>query len=440
MPGPPSESSPSLLVTALAAGGDGIARMANGRVVFVEGGVPGDRVELGASRERRGTLRAQIARIAEASPDRVEPRCAHFADCGGCVWQHVRYEAQLEAKREIVRAALERIGGLRLADEIAIVASPDAYHYRSRTRVVEAEGGVGYRRRASNEALRVEGCPVLVPALQTALAEQGRRVAAEQEREHGSAARREPASGSRRPPGRTRGRAAEPREWVITAGSDGPARVEAVVGREALAEAGAKGERSDAMGAEVAIEVLGERLRIGGPGFIQGNALLWERLASEVVARCLRPRAGRIPRRFVELYAGIGFFTLPLARRGLSGIAAESDRQAVADLVFNLSRAGLSDAVAAIEAQVEHRIDLPTWLAEADLLLVDPPRAGLDAAVRESIAKSGPGIVVYVSCDPATLARDLKRLVADGYRVESVVAFDLFPQTPHVETVVRLER
>ncbi|MEZ4282393.1 MAG: TRAM domain-containing protein [Myxococcota bacterium] len=443
MPGPPSESPETLLVTALAAGGDGVARLESGRVVFVEGGVPGDRVELASLQERRGTLRARIGRIAVPSGDRVEPACPHFTDCGGCTWQHVRYAAQLEAKREIVRAAIERIGGLRFEREIEIVASPDAYHYRARTRIVEAEGGVGYRRRASNEAMRVESCPVLVPALQAALAAQGQRVAAAQARGRGAAARRAPDGRPRGPSGRARGRAAALREWVITAGSEGPARIAAV--GELAERPGAGGSREegaigDAPGGEVAIGVLGERLRIGGPGFIQGNALLWERLASEVVACCLRPRSGEAPRRFVELYAGIGFFTLPLARRGLSGIAVESDPQAVADLVFNLSRAGLSDAVTPFEAQVERRIDLPTWLVETDLLLVDPPRAGLDAIVRESIAKSGPGIVVYVSCDPATLARDLKPLVAEGYRIESIVAFDLFPQTPHVETVVRLER
>jgi 23S rRNA (uracil1939-C5)-methyltransferase len=436
MPGPLPEPPTSVLVTALASDGDGIARTSSGRVVFVEGGAPGDRVELSPPREQRGQLRAGIARIVEASAVRVAPPCAHFGRCGGCVWQHVRYDAQLEAKRSNVRAALERIGGLRLEGDVEIVASPLAYHYRARTRVVEVEGGVGYRRRASNEALRVEDCPVLLPAVQSALVEQGRRVAGSQtggRRNHtpGASARRITGAS-----GRGRGRDLAAREWVITAGSAGPARI-AFTGDGAAARAATDSTSpSDA----IEIEALGERLRVSGPGFIQGNALLWERLAREVRDRCLGPSADRAPRRFVELYAGIGFFTLPLARSGLSGIAVESDPGAVTDLVFNLERAGLADAVEAIGAEVEQRSDLPTWLADADLLLVDPPRVGLEARVRESIAKSGPGIVVYVSCDPATLARDLKPLVAHGYRVASILAFDLFPQTPHVETVVRLER
>ena len=409
-----------LRVTALASDGDGIARLASGRVVFVEGAVPGDLVELGPIREHKKLLRAKVARIVEASPDRVEPRCAHFGQCGGCVWQHVRYEAQLEAKRGNVRAALERIGGLRLEREVEIVASPDAYHYRARTRVVEVPGGVGYRRRGSNEVLRVEECPVLVPAVQETLSSWSKIVALAL------------SSASARDRLETR----EPQEWVITAGTNGSTRVE----RPNIASAPPAAEEIERSNGAIVLEVLGERLRVGGPGFVQGNALLWDALAREVRDRCLLPVAGRAPRRFVELYAGIGFFTLPLARTGLTGIAVESDRQAVTDLVANLAVAGLSGSVDAITATVESRRELSDWLANADLLLVDPPRIGLDGRVCEAIAKAGPPVVVYVSCDPATLARDLKVLAAHAYRFVSVLAFDLFPQTPHVETVVRLER
>lgn len=415
-PPPPTTPVPDpeaiVTITALASDGDGIGRTADARVVFVEGAVPGDRVVLGDVARRRKVLRARIGRLVEASTDRVEPACRHFGRCGGCVWQHVRYATQLEAKRSNLRAALERIGGLRLADEIAIVASPDPLHYRARTRVVEAEGGVGYRRRGSNEAMRVGTCPVLVPAAQAALESLGHRVAEEQ----AAAGRRAPVDG---------------REWTITAGSRGPAVIF---------------DEDDAPPAEVGLEVLGARLRVGGPGFVQGNALLWDRFAAEVRDRCLGgpgsgASAGAVsPRRFVELYAGIGFLTLPLARAGLGGLAVESDRQAATDLAFNLEQAGLAGSVRALAERVEGERVIAGWLEGADLLLVDPPRIGLDTPVREAIAHHGPPVLVYVSCDPATLARDLARLVAGGYRLASVVAFDLFPQTPHVEAIVRLER
>ncbi len=421
-------------VTALASEGDGIARTAAGRVVFVVGGVPGDVVELADVREHKGTLRARIARIVEASPDRIAPGCALFGQCGGCLWQHVRYSAQLAAKRANVRAALERIGGLSVPGEVEIVESPDAYHYRARTRVVEVEGGVGYRRRGSNEVIRVEACPVLVPAAETVLARHGRAIGEAQ-----AAVRRRgpgPRSSARAPRA-----AGSEREWIVTAGSQGEARVFPIQDSAGSAARSTPTHDPHAI-APPALEltVAGERLRVSGPGFVQGNALLWDRLALEVRERCLGPRLEQAPTRFLELYAGIGFLTLPLARAGLRGVAVESDRQAVADLAFNLERAGLAGAVTAVSSRVEDRRELAHWLAEADLLLVDPPRVGLEPRVREAIARGGPARVVYVSCDPATLARDLKELVGAGYRLASVVAFDLFPQTPHVETIVRLER
>jgi 23S rRNA (uracil1939-C5)-methyltransferase len=167
-------------------------------------------------------------------------------------------------------------------------------------------------------------------------------------------------------------------------------------------------------------------------------------LAEEVRLQSTRVRSGDgargAPERFVELYCGIGFLTLPLARRGLRGVAIESDRSAVADLACNLASAGLTDRVEVIAGRVETRRDLARRFEASDLLLVDPPRAGLAARVRDAIVSSGPPRIVYVSCDPATLARDLRLFSEAGYALASFRAFDLFPQTPHVEVVVRLER
>jgi 23S rRNA (uracil1939-C5)-methyltransferase len=190
----------------------------------------------------------------------------------------------------------------------------------------------------------------------------------------------------------------------------------------------------------VTLDVLGERLRASSGSFIQGNALLWDALAEEVRSQVTMERGESTPERFIELYAGVGFLTLPLARRGLSGVAIESDRSALADLAANLSSSGLTKQVEIIRGRVEGRGDLARLFAAADVLLTDPPRVGLAATVREAIASAGPTRLVYVSCDPATLARDVKVFVSAGYQLESVRALDLFPQTPHVEVVARLER
>ncbi len=402
-----------LRITSLAVGGDGVGRLEDGRVVFVKGGVPGDLVELEAVSLGKRMARARAGRVLEASPDRTQPRCPHFGICGGCSWQHIGYAAQLEAKRQIVRDALERIGLLRLEHEVEILESPDPYRYRARARLVEKAGEVGYRKRGSHDCVAIRECPILVPSAQAKLRTLIDAISAEAEPIRDGARKK---------------RRADP-EWEILAGSAGRAELYRV------------GSRDDPV-KPVQIEVLGELLRASPASFVQANCLLWDDLAREVVGQSLHGEdsQGARPRRLVELYAGIGFLTLPLARAGCMGVAFESERAALRDLAANLDHAGLSDRVRIVAGRVERRSDWKKRFAESDLLVVDPPRVGLAASLREVIASGGPERVVYVSCDPATLARDLRLLLVGGYRVAHLRAFDLFPQTPHVEVVMRLER
>ncbi|HPG26948.1 MAG: class I SAM-dependent RNA methyltransferase [Spirochaetaceae bacterium] len=433
MSGSTGQSGIEVRVEALAAGGDGIARLPDGRVVFVEGGLPGDLVELDALEIRPRLARARIARLIEASPDRVEPECAHFGRCGGCQWQHLDYEAQVEAKRRIVQDALERIGGIAIEAPIGIVPSPAPYHYRARARLVEADSGVGYRRRGSHEVEAISKCPILVEALEAPLAAlRAQTSRGGDEIDGGSEVPDAALAGDKAidASGRGRRRRRRPTEWCLLAGSSGEA-----VARPATGRASKRGERS-----RVEIAVAGERLRASVTSFVQGNALLWDALADAVAACALAPRDGRSPGRFVELYAGIGFLTVPLARRGLEGVAVESDRSALGDLEANLRRSRLGGRVEVVRGRAELLRDLGERIARADVLLVDPPRVGLHEAVRRAIEEQGPGRCVYLSCDPATLARDLRALIAADYRLVSVRAFDLFPQTPHVETLAVLER
>ncbi len=415
-----------LRVTGLASAGDGVGRLSDGRVVFVDGGVPGDWVELVDFTARKKMARARVGHLIEPSSDRIQPRCPHFGSCGGCRWQHVRYETQLDAKRTIVRDALERIGGLVLEHDIEILGSPDPYGYRARARLVELEGTVGYRMRGSHAIQGVDECPILVPAAQEALTQLTRSV--------GSAVQRPIAEESRTV---TRKRRAIV-TWIVSAGTSGPATVHKV-GPMSSHEVNGK-RRARVSRESVTLEVLGERLRASPESFIQGNALLWDALAAEVRSRCTASSGESTPDRFIELYAGIGFLTLPLARWGLSGVVIESGRSALADLGANLSSSGLAKQVEVIRGRVEARGDLARLFAAADVLLMDPPRVGLEPRVRDAIASAGPARLVYVSCDPATLARDLRVFRDAGYELKSVRALDLFPQTPHVEVVATLER
>lgn len=420
-------------IDGLASSGEGVGRLPDGRVVFVEGGVPGDLVEAAEWKEGPRMVRARIGRLIEASPDRVDPPCSHFGVCGGCLWQQIAYPAQLAAKSRIVRDALERIGGLEIPDEIRVEASPEPYGYRARVRLVEAEGQLGFRRRGSRAIEAIEACPVLVPALDARRGEIAAAigVGAPTDSTDPTGANDETQAPSSAQ-SRSRSRRRRLVEWVLLVGGDG--RV--------------VGGRADARGTgreRVELSVLGETLRASATSFVQAHEGLRESLAARVLAEaCLELEDAPDllhPTRFAELYAGIGFFTLPLARRGLTGMALESDRAALADLRANLERAGLADRVEVLGGRVERRNDLAKRLARADVLIVDPPRTGLGRPVREAIVQAAPRRIVYVSCDPGTLARDLRFLVeTGGYRLADLRGFDLFPQTPHVETVVRLER
>ncbi len=441
-PGLPDQGADaSIRITGFASGGEGVGRLSDGRVVFVEGAIPGERVELLEVRRSKKVLRARAGRVLETGRDRVEPRCPHFGTCGGCRWQHVSYPAQLAAKRQIVIDALRRIGGIEIDADLEIVPSPDAYGYRARARWVESGDGFGYRIRGSRSVIPVECCPVLVPAAEEALALHVSRRKADaanrasfEDPDDVESELPEPSTSPRSSSSRSR-RSGRPRakEWVVTAGSLGSALV-CRVGTSRQARRDRQGPRA------VSIEACGEKLRVSAESFVQGNALLWDALARAVVEECTTALEESPSARFVELYAGIGFFTVPLARRFAGGLALESDRSGLADLAYNLRAAGLSERVEVLAGRVEGRGDLGARFEHADVLLVDPPRVGLDARVRDAIAAKGPPRLVYVSCDPGTLARDLRALRPAGYEIAAIRAFDLFPQTPHVETIVRLER
>jgi 23S rRNA (uracil1939-C5)-methyltransferase len=378
-----------LEVERLAAGGDGVARAPDGRVVFVAGAAPGDRVRARVVAERRSLLRAEVLAVIRAAPCRVEPPCPVFGACGGCAWQHLSADAQLAAKRDILADAVRRIAHLDVPEGFAFHASPRGYGYRSRARLLVLGGRVGYRERGSRALCATDRCPILVPALEAALA----ALAA-------------------RPPDRDG-------ELELAVGDDGEVRVTPLPAR--------RGEtlRLRAGGEDV-------ELRVSPGGFVQANAAL-----RDTLARGVHEAAGS-GACALELHAGAGFLTAGLARRFVRLTAVESHPTAVRDLRANVRRAGLS-GVTVVRAEAE------AFLAgfsgdRPDAVVLDPPRTGLARGGAAALAALGAPRLVYLSCDPATLARDLRALVDAGYRLDSLAGFDLFPQTPHVEAVAVLER
>ncbi len=374
-----------LVIDSLAAGGDGVGRTPDGRVVFVPDTAPGDRVRVELVERRRRFAHGRVCELLAPGPDRTEPRCAVFGQCGGCSWQHLHYDAQVAAKRRILRDALERIGRLELEAEVEFVPSPAAYGARGRARVRVEAGRVGFRQAGSHALCAVSHCPVLAPPLEREL----ERLALD-------------------PP-------AHDGEWELTLGAGD------VVRRADLAAAGAE---------PFSVRAGADPLTVSTGVFVQANALLHERLAAEVVAAAGSGGSA------LELHAGAGFFTLGLARRFEALTAVESDPAAVRDLRQNLANAGL-DRVQVVQARAER---LPPSALGADVVVLDPPRAGLGEPLATALGRAGAARLVYLSCDPATLARDLRALVATGLHPQRVLGFDLFPPTPHVEALVTLAR
>ena len=375
-------------IRSLAAGGDGVGRLADGRVVFVPWSAPGDLLRLGPLELHKRFARGSISELVHPGPDRREPPCPVAGRCGGCRWQHIRPEAQREARAAILRETLQRLAGVPWSEEIRLVPSPEL-GYRGRARVQGGGGRVGFRKLRSHALCGISHCPVLSPGLDRALGQ----LAAD-------------------PP-------TQPMEWLLAEGDSGEISVWPRV----------RGARAPA----IEIEVAGDRLRIGPGVFFQAHATLRGTLAEAVWE--LAGSGGRA----VELYAGAGFFTLGLARRFSELVAVESDPRSVRDLRFNLARAGHQ------RVRVEQR-EVASFLRDpkgaksgVELLVLDPPRTGLPRDAAAGLAALGADRIVYVSCDPATLARDLRVLVAADYRPTALRALDLFPQTAHLETVVRLD-
>jgi 23S rRNA (uracil1939-C5)-methyltransferase len=388
---PRAPSAPlELRIESLAKGGEGVAHAPDGRVVFVAFTAPGDLVRVAITAQHERWLRGEVVELLEPGPGRTDPLCPVFGICGGCDWQHVDYAVQLDAKRRILADAIERIARVPLPGSFEFRASPSPYGYRGRARVAARRGRVGFRRRHSHAVSATSRCPVLVPALDAPLAEL--------------------AANPPEPTG----------EWELTAGSDGRAARARVPVRDS--------------GSHVEIEVLGEWLRVSGGTFLQANALLREPLARAVVdaagsgARCL------------ELFAGAGLFTIPLARRFARLVAVESHPGAVADLEDNLRTAGLPDVEILARPVEEAFAENALAPFRPEVVVLDPPRAGLEPAARDGLPRLGAHRVVYLSCDPATLARDVAVLADADYELVALEGFDLFPQTAHVEALAVLER
>jgi 23S rRNA (uracil1939-C5)-methyltransferase len=378
-----------------------------------------------------------VERVLEPSPDRAAARCPHFGVCGGCDYQHIPYESQLKYKTDILRETLRRIGRVDWPGEITTHASPPwAYRNRAQWKVrpLGEDGagsmGIGYFRADSTALCAVEDCAILSPLLlKTLLALRTAAATGMLPRE------------LREIEGFAGG---DDSRLLITATFAGfPPRAEELVEKlrgilpeiESLLFHDPTRERMELDGPGfVECEAAGSTYRVGHFSFFQVNRFLAGELA-RVVAE--NEADGRLA---FDLFAGVGLFSVPLAKRFARVIAVESNPAAARDLEANTSgRVARSGRVIEVRsADVEQFL---TKLKERpELVVLDPPRAGLTPGIIKQLARIAPARITYVSCDPPTLARDLAAFAKAGYDISSVHLFDLFPQTFHMETVVSLPR
>jgi 23S rRNA (uracil1939-C5)-methyltransferase len=412
-------------IDSIAAGGEGVGRLADGRVVFVHRTAPGDLAEVALVERRDRWARGRLLRVLEPSPDRREAPCPFYAECGGCTLEHLRYEAQLRAKGRIVADALTRIGGIA-AEPPEVVPSPSEHRYRNRVsfalrRIGRGEVVAGFHALGDPDRIVDLDGRCLLPEEPIARVWDAIRAG------WGPEARLLPSGDQLRLT--LRGSAAGEVSLLVEGGFS-PGRpqelIDAVPGLAAVWHRPGAAPPSLVAGAPGLPETWGdETVELSGAAFLQVNRGAAALLEAHVLERVGDPAGLRV----VDAYCGVGLHARRLARAGASVVGIELDPEAVA-----AARRGAPAGAVFVEGPVEAL--LPAHLP-ADLVILNPPRAGVAPEVAEALAATPPRRIVYVSCDPATLARDLKRL-GERFRLESVRSFDLFPQTAHVETVVVL--
>jgi 23S rRNA (uracil1939-C5)-methyltransferase len=432
-----------LTIEKLIYGGDGLARLpaddnGRGKAVFVPFVLANENVEVNLTGERPGFARAQLEKVVTPAPERIEPRCPYFARCGGCHYQHAGYEHQIGIKREILKENLRRIAKLELESEIQVHASPP-WNYRNRTRLgmrVGPEFMLGYRKFGSEELLAVEECPISSPLINHGIAaawdlgRAGKMGASIRELEFFANAEDTRllvtlyvAHDSLAGAGSLRAVAEALRERLPAVESV------AVLSERSLTPA-AKIEKSHALlgSGRLIYQTAQASYHVSAGAFFQTNRHLTDPLVQVVTGG----RSGTIA---LDLYAGVGFFSLVMARKFERVIAVESSPISHADLRYNAPA-----NVKAVRAMAQEYLDDAGRKLRADLVVLDPPRTGLGDRVARSLAGLGAPRLTYVSCDPATQARDLVPLREAGYRVQRAHLVDLFPQTYHLESVLELVR
>ena len=389
-------------------GGDGLGRLEDGRAVFVPYVIPGERVRIRLTEQKRGYARGELVKVLEPHEERIAPRCKHFGVCGGCHYQQLPYPMQLELKQGVVLDQLQRIGGMEEPSVMPTFPAPFDWQYRNHVQFhLTPKGKMGYVDTQGTKITPIDECFLMNPMLD----ELWRQL--EIDAMTGLT--------------KVSMRCSNLGEVMLILESGDPQPIEFSTDSPiSVVYRGPGGEIVLAGEDYIEHEVLEKTFRVSASAFFQVNIFV----AAMMVLNVLENLSLSGEETLVDAYCGVGLFSAFLAERVKKVIGIETSSAACADYEVNLSA---FDNVSLYEAPVENV--LPSLDVKPDVILLDPPRSGLDKKVIDAIIKMSPERLVYVSCDPATLARDARRLVNGGYQMEQITPFDMFPQTYHIESI-----
>jgi 23S rRNA (uracil1939-C5)-methyltransferase len=398
----------------LAYGGDALGRLADGRVVFVPYAIPGELVQLRLVEDKPRHARAELVGVLEASADRVIPRCQHFMTCGGCHYQQMNYPTQLKAKAAILREQLERIGGLKDIPAVEVEAAPEPWYYRNHIQFhLTHEGKLGFQKAHSNQPFAIRECHLPEVAINQLWPQ----------------IEIEPMSGLER----ISLRLGANEDMMLILESSDPQPLDFNIEDLAISvvQLGPSGSVVLAGSDHIMMEVSGRLFNVSAGSFFQINTLQAQAMVMHLAEHLSLSENMTI----LDVYSGVGLYSAFLAPKVKHLVGIEISPEACEDFTTNLDEFENVDLYEASAEEV-----LGSIVFNPDAIIMDPPRAGLDGKTIEGILAQGAAQLAYVSCDPATLARDAKQLAAGGYSLMEMTLFDMFPQTYHIESISYWEK
>ena len=400
-------------LTTLTYGGEAMGRLQDGRAVFMPFGLPGERVSVRLTDEKKNFARGEIVEILDASPDRIEAKCKHFGECGGCHYQNLSYEKQLSAKTDVLIDQLKRIGKIENPPVRPIVASPNPWNYRNHVQFsLDRDGKLGFQKSNSNRVIPITECHMPEAIIN----------------EFWSQLEFEPETEIER----VSLRAGVDNDLLMVLESESPEPPELEI-EAGISIAHVYEENTVVVAGNdhIVIHVLDRDFKVSAASFFQVNTAMAEKMVQHLLT-CFPVSQSTT---LLDVYCGVGLFSAFFAPKCGRVIGIESSESSCEDFGVNLDEFDNVELYEGFAEEILQHLEI-----QPDIVLVDPPRAGLDKQVIDGIFNLNPRMIAYVSCDPSTLARDATRLINAGYKLKEVTPFDLFPQTYHIESISLFEK